>query len=116
PFQPFLPVTGYVVFLEPAADNEPNPSTLSDILVSYTGSSLQLFSDGSNPFPPDLSGLQQLGQLVETGGPMPVGHFFGIGDNQIVVTSDIPEPGTLALLAIGAASLIGYAWRRRRRA
>jgi hypothetical protein len=89
---------------------EPDGTTLSDILVSHTGSSLQLYSDGSQGFPPDLTGLQQLARFNETanGITVPVGNFFGtaanpIGANQIVVFSDgnVPEPGTLLLFATG---------------
>jgi hypothetical protein len=28
----------------------------------------------------------------------------------------VPEPGSLALIGIGAAGLLGYGWRRRKRA
>jgi hypothetical protein len=33
----------------------------------------------------------------------------------IAVTADVPEPGSLALVATGALGLLAYAWRRRRR-
>ncbi|MGA2679712.1 MAG: PEP-CTERM sorting domain-containing protein [Sedimentisphaerales bacterium] len=99
PFNPFLPVTGYVTLLE--ADQ-----TISDILVSYTGSSLQLYSDGCPGFPPDLSGLTQLASIPETGLPQSVGNYFGIGADQIIVASDVPEPATLALLSLGGLALL----------
>ena len=38
-------------------------------------------------------------------------YVYGIGGT--VYTVDVPEPSTLALLAVGAISLVAYAWRRR---
>jgi probable HAF family extracellular repeat protein len=38
------------------------------------------------------------------------------GQNVAFLLTPVPEPSTLALLGIGAVSLIGYAWRRRHRA
>jgi hypothetical protein len=34
--------------------------------------------------------------------------------NGVTVTSTTPEPGSLALLGMGAFSMLGYAWRRKR--
>jgi hypothetical protein len=114
PFNPFLPNPGYVTLLDSDIDSEGNQTfTVSDILVSYTGSSLQYFSDGSPGFPPDLSNLTELARLVETGGPQPVGQYFGVGPNQIVIMSDVPEPSTILLFSMGVLGLLGYAWRRR---
>jgi hypothetical protein len=41
------------------------------------------------------------------------GSFDNFGEYRIVVTRNVPEPGSLTLLALGAAALTGYTrWRR----
>ena len=42
--------------------------------------------------------------------------FGGTRDLTFTATFVIPEPGTLTLLGTGALGLLGYGWRRRRRA
>lgn len=115
PFSPLLPIPGYVTILEPVGD--PDNQGVSDYLVSYTGSSLQLYSDGSPGFPPNLSGLNNLGTITETGVEppwQPVGQYFGVPSNDILVASDIPEPSTFVLLSLGALGLLAYARRPRK--
>jgi hypothetical protein len=43
---------------------------------------------------------------------------YGVGENFYahLVGTVVPEPGTLALLGMGTVGLLGYAWRRRKRA
>ena len=44
------------------------------------------------------------------------GYFWVAGDPvNISISSSVPEPSTLVLLGVGAFSVAGYAWRRRRR-
>jgi len=58
-----------------------------------------------------------------------VRYGIGAGDNMVymalataddsdhvVVALGVPEPSTLVLLGVGAISLLGFAWRRRKRA
>jgi hypothetical protein len=51
---------------------------------------------------------------VNVGGPsIPGGR---IGTNPMIIATRVPEPSTLALLGVGAVSLLSYAWRWRRQA
>jgi len=43
-------------------------------------------------------------------------HEMDIGSNLLGIIETVPEPSTPILLGIGAISLLGYAWRRRKRA
>lgn len=114
----FLPKTGYVLFFEPPTAT--GSQALSDVLVSYTGSSLQLFSDGSQGFPTidslNQAGLRELGRFTEgvNGISQNVGDLYGIGAAQIRVVSDgdvVPVPAAAWLFLSGFAGLIGFARR-----
>ena len=48
-------------------------------------------------------------------------QIVGVGRNPegssrafLLTPVEVPEPGSLALLGLGAAGLVGYAWKRRR--
>jgi hypothetical protein len=41
-------------------------------------------------------------------------NWRGIGVDNIVLTSSVPEPGALTLLGLGALGLLAYAWRKRK--
>lgn len=119
---PWLPKSGYILIFEP------DGKTLSDILISYTGSSLQLFSDGSLGFPlvDDLKKLQlaELGRFTETknGIDINVGNLFGTANTPIPaaairVISDgdaaVPEPSTY-LAGLSALGALVFGWRNRK--
>lgn len=121
--QPWLPRNGYVAIYEP------DGKTLSDILVSYTGSSLQFYSDGYPQFPTIQSlkdaGVPELGNYNETanGIDINVGHLFGttampVPANAIRLISDgdpvVPEPSTYfaGLSALGMLGLFGLRNRK----
>ena len=114
---PWLPKNGYVVI------TEPDGTTLSDILVSYTGSSLQLYSDGSPGFPTldslKQAGVPELGRFREdkNGIDVNVGNLFGtaatpIPANAIRVISDgnpVPDAamtGPLLFVALARLAIL----------
>jgi hypothetical protein len=118
-FTPVLPITGYVLFIEwPGIVN----SIPSDILVSRTGSSLQLYSDPSLPDIGALQrdGLKQLGLAriePETGVQiLSVGKEFGVANDAIKVTIDgeaVPDTErTLWLFGITLTGMVAYGRRR----
>jgi hypothetical protein len=45
-----------------------------------------------------------------------VGLIFDGPGNAEVTMTPVPEPSTFVLLGVGAISLLGYAWRKRRAA
>jgi type IV pilus assembly protein PilY1 len=63
--------------------------------------------------------VYSLAQSDTPGGPTlgtPATFIFGARGVGGIPLSAVPEPGSLALVAIGSLGLIGYAWRRRQRA
>ena len=70
----------------------------------------------------DLNSLIPSGWILEVANAInDNGQIVGQGINSqgqsdAFLLTPVPEPGTLALLAIGAVSLLAYAWRRRRQA
>ena len=70
------------------------------------------FINGSSPIPASTASIDYEMQFWLYKGTN-VDAF--IDDNNLSVTS-VPEPSTLVLLGVGAISLLGYAWRRRRQA
>jgi probable HAF family extracellular repeat protein len=54
--------------------------------------------------------INNKGQIIATA--IDVG---GAQQNVLLTPSEVPEPGSLALLGMGGAGLAGYAWRRRKR-
>ena len=63
------------------------------------------------------SGLGTIGEYTTSGGTVNaflvsgLNHPYGIA----ITLSPTPEPGTLALVGCGAAALVSYRWRKRRR-
>jgi hypothetical protein len=41
------------------------------------------------------------------------GYNFGNGEVSIALVEATPEPSTLALLIVGAASVLAFAWRKK---
>ena len=84
-FNKRLPKTGYVVFYE--ADEK----TISDIIVSFTGWDLSMFSDADPGMPtiPQLQGfgLKQLGTINEAalGATEELGHLFGLEESGDII-------------------------------
>jgi hypothetical protein len=57
------------------------------------------------------------GTFVPFLGNGPDGKKLGVSMScldTVALLTDMPEPGTLALLTVGLGSLLGYGWRRRR--
>jgi PEP-CTERM motif len=121
PLKDVLIRPGYVALYEP------DGQTLSDVLVSVTGASLQLYSDGAQGFPPNVAGLPDLNagnaKFIEdpvNGLTASVGDLFAIaggfpvaaGDIKIFSDGDVPEPGTLMLFAISLVGLIAFRSRK----
>lgn len=99
-------LTGYLTILGPVTGVDESPDAVSDYLVCHTGSSLQLYSDEYANWPPDFSGLTQLGNIHETGDWQSVGNYFGLNTDQIKIISDVPEPATIAMLSLGGLALL----------
>ena len=91
--------------------------------VNMDGSGIQhavLFSNGTATDLDDLISPTSGWTLVEAFAINDSGQTCGYGtspngDTHAFLLTPTPEPSTLALLAIGAISLLGYAWRRQRR-
>jgi hypothetical protein len=84
-FNKRLPKTGYVVFYEQ------DEKTVSDIIVSFTGWDLSMFSDADPGMPtiPQLQGfgLKQLGMINEAafGATEEIGHLFGLEESGDII-------------------------------
>ena len=84
-FNKRLPKTGYVVFYEE------DEKTISDIIVSFTGWDLSMYSDADPGMPtiPQLQGfgLKQLGIIKEgdIGATEELGHLFGLEESGDII-------------------------------
>ncbi len=88
--------------------------TPSDIL-QFNGSSFVLISDPASI--ETLAGaLPNAPRIMETGGLQDVTDAMGFSGSGVTiqVQSDIPEPSTLLMIAIGLVNLLALAWGRRR--
>ena len=88
----------------------------SDYIFQYEGS-IYFFSDGETvgpPSPPD--GIRWVATLGETGNWQDAGKYLGRVDGGLMVASDVPEPSTWALMALGFAGLGFTGARKARRA
>jgi hypothetical protein len=91
-------------------NSELNLTLNGNIAINFQGATATVeFSDGlvakatlSGP----ISGSNSLGDFVEW-----ESTFSASGGH-----TPVPEPASLTLLGVGALSLVGYGWRRRRRA
>jgi hypothetical protein len=84
-FNKRLPKTGYVVFYEQ------DEKTISDIIVSFTGWDLSMFSD-ADPGMPTIAqlqgfGLKELGSVKEgdIGATEEIGHLFGLEESGDII-------------------------------
>jgi hypothetical protein len=84
-FNKRLPKTGYVVFYEE------DEKTISDIIVSFTGWDLSMYSDADPGMPtiPQLQGfgLKELGSVKEgdIGATEEIGHLFGLEESGDII-------------------------------
>lgn len=65
-------------------------------------------------FGPNFGAIGFNGTLTEVGPENHNGFDWFPGGNIYHGISDVPEPGTLTLLGIGALAMVGCAWRRRK--
>ena len=89
-----------------------NDGTVFSIPVSGGTPTALLSFNGTN-------GASPYGDLTLNGGTLYGMTYAGGANNEgtvfsVSVTQPTPEPSTLVLLGVGAASLAAYAWRRRR--
>jgi hypothetical protein len=85
-----------------------------DLQVGFTGKTQQSLVLGNHLYQLSIAPYQfQTGRSMSGGGPFPfVSAYQGVPVR--VQVSDVPEPSTLALAALGLTGLGVRAWRRRR--
>ncbi len=85
--------------------------TLARVLyLDNTGGEIQaFFTTDQFPSSPGTYALTTY-SVVEFGG---AGGIGPTPDTLVVTDTTVPEPASLTLAAVGAASLLGYGWRRR---
>jgi hypothetical protein len=117
------------VFFESVNDRLPNGATLNRAWMNLTTNNTG-YDFTPEPFP-TLLGLDPthtyLGEMKgdnvvqaffenSVAGPSTVPGFTFSIFGSVFVEANIPEPSTLALTGLGLLSLLGYAWRRQKRA
>jgi hypothetical protein len=93
--------------------SQPNPFTLGESLTVTNGTISQTtavtFKEDSNLSLGDILTPSQVASLPSFTGSVTVDSFDQF-------TRPVPEPASLTLLSLGTLGLLGYAWRRRKRA
>jgi len=107
----FLPSSGVVPDNVGIQLLESGSSAVSDQL--WTQGGFWYFASDPNLIDFASTGITDLGNIVETGNPQDVSGFFSLPANSMLISSDVPEPGTLALAALGGLSLLRF--RRQRK-
>jgi hypothetical protein len=97
--------------------------TISEYTTSGTLVNASLVTGLDNPWGIAVSGTDLfvtnrygVGEYSTSGEILNASLVTGLWDVTGVAVVNTPEPSTLALLAVGAVSLLGYAWRRRKAA
>jgi len=77
--------------------------------LAFDGTNLYVSTTGGSLLTLDANTGSILNSVTVAGGAL-----IEIGASEGTVNNVVPEPGSMALLGFGAASLVGYAWRRRK--
>ena len=92
--------------------DDPSQSVVSDQIWVQNG--FFYFASGSSLQDLQALGIPVVGGVLETPGqPQDVSGAFGQPSGSVVVVSDVPEPGSLAVAGAGLACLVSFVRRRK---
>jgi hypothetical protein len=91
----------------PGGSQPPITIIINNLPGSPTIDDFKIASTGNTNYPSYFAAHVEAGQ----GGGDPNGTFIGVLADGV---NPVPEPGSIALLGLGAMGLVGYGWRRRR--